>query len=66
MERFPKINAQVFVDASEYGFSSQYCATRSEWVNIEEDYMTQIFSGTLPVEEGCMELAEKINEVLQK
>ena len=66
VERFPKINAQVFVDASEYGFSSQYCATRSEWVNIEEDYMTQIFSGTLPVEEGCKELAEKINEVLQK
>lgn len=65
LERFPDIHAQVFVDASEYGFSSQYCATRSEWVNIEEDYMTQIFSGTLPVEEGCKTLAGKVDEILQ-
>lgn len=66
VERFPDIQAQVFVDAAGYGFSDQYCATRSEWINLEEDYMTQIYSGTLPVEEGCKTLAEKINETLQK
>lgn len=66
VEGFPDINAQVFVDAAEYGFSSQYCETRSKWVDIEKDYMTQIFSLTLPVEEGCQELAQKMNEVLEQ
>lgn len=66
VEGFPEINAQVFVDAAEYGFSSQYCKTRSEWIDIEKDYMTQIFSLSLPVEEGCKELAGKVNEILAK
>ncbi|MEZ3487719.1 MAG: sugar ABC transporter substrate-binding protein [Lachnospiraceae bacterium] len=65
VEGFPDINAQVFVDAAEYGFSSQYCETRSKWVDIEKDYMTQVFSLTLPVEEGCKEAADKINEALK-
>lgn len=43
VNRFPDINAQVFVDASQYGFSSNYCSTRREWIDIEKDYMTQIF-----------------------
>lgn len=64
VEKFPSINAQVFVDAASYGKSSQYCRTRSEWIKIEEDYMTQIFSGTLPVIEGCEQLATKINQIL--
>ncbi|MCI9340241.1 MAG: sugar ABC transporter substrate-binding protein [Dorea sp.] len=66
VEGFPDINAQVFVDAAEYGFSSQYCETRSKWVDIEKDYMTQVFSLTLPVDEGCKDAAGKINEALKK
>ena len=64
VNRFPDINAQVFVDASQYGFSSNYCSTRREWIDIEKDYMTQIFSGQLPVEEGCKTLAAEIDKVL--
>lgn len=64
VDGFPNINAQVFVDAADYGFSSQYCETRRKWVDIENEYMTQIYSLQLPVEEGCKELAQKMNEVL--
>ena len=64
VDGFPNINAQVFVDAADYGFSSQYCETRSKWVDIENEYLTQVYSLQLPVEEGCKELAEKMNEVL--
>lgn len=66
VSQFPDIQAQVFVDAAEYGKSSNYCSTRREWVDIEEDYMTQIFSGQLPVEEGCKTLAAEIDKVLQQ
>lgn len=64
VDGFPNINAQVFVDAADYGFSSQYCETRSKWVDTENEYLTQVYSLQLPVEEGCKELAEKMNEVL--
>lgn len=64
VDGFEQFDAQVFVDAASYGFSSQYCATRSEWIDVEEDYMTQIFSLMIPVEEGCMELAEEMNAIL--
>lgn len=66
VEGFAGINAQEFVNAADYGFSSQYCETRNDWVNIEKDYMTQVFSRQLDVEEGCKACAAAINEVLAK
>lgn len=63
---FPSINAQIFVDASEYGYSTQYCQSRKDWVTMEEDTMAQIFAGNLDVEDGCKQLAAQIQEVLNE
>lgn len=61
---FSTIDAQVFVDASEYGYSSQYCSSRDDWSTVETDMMTQIFSGTLEVKDGCKQLADTIQQIL--
>ena len=63
---FPQINAQVFVDAAEYGFSTQYVPSRAEWRMIEEDWMSQVFDGTVPVAEGATRAAEEIQLVLDE
>ncbi|WP_400243586.1 sugar ABC transporter substrate-binding protein [Niallia sp. JL1B1071] len=60
VDTFPNINAQVFVDAEKYGNSSMYTESRAGWVETEQDYMNQIFSLSLDVEEGCKEMAKKI------
>ena len=36
----------------------------SEWNDLETTYMTKIFNKEVTVEEGCNELAKKMNEVL--
>ncbi len=64
VDKHSNINAQVFIDAASYGKSSEYCESRNKWVDIENDYMTQVFSLQLPVEDGCRQLAEAMNEVL--
>lgn len=63
---FPDINAQVFVDAQEYGYSTQYCQTRVEWTTMEEDIMAQVFSGAITAQDGCMQLAAQVQEVLDE
>lgn len=66
INKFSNVNAKVFVDAAKYGKSSEYCSTRSKWVDIESDYMTQVFSLQMPVEDGCSQLAEEMNAVLDE
>lgn len=64
VDNHSNINAQAFIDAASYGKSSEYCESRNKWVDIENDYMTQVFSLQIPVEEGCKQLAEEMNTIL--
>ena len=59
VETFPKINAQVFVDAAEYGHASMNTPSRASWVETEQDYANQIFSLAIDVEKGSKEMAKK-------
>lgn len=64
VEMFPDINAQVFVDAFAYGYSTQYCRGHAEWMDAENQYTNEIMSGTMTAEEGCKELAEQVNSII--
>ena len=63
---FPQYNCQAFVNAADYGFSSQYCSTRNDWVNIESEWLVKIFNLEISPEEGLKACAAAINEVLAK
>ena len=66
VETFPQFNAQAFINAADYGFSSQYCSTRSEWVNVEKEWLVRVFNLEISREEGCKGAAEAINAILSK
>jgi multiple sugar transport system substrate-binding protein len=66
VESWPQYNAQAFVNAASYGFSSQYCTTRNDWVNIESKWMVKVFNLEISPEEGCKGAAQEINAVLAK
>jgi multiple sugar transport system substrate-binding protein len=66
VESWPQLNAQAFVNAASYGYSSQYCTTRNDWVNIESKWMVQVFNLEISPEEGCTSAAQEINAVLAK
>lgn len=63
-EGFPKIKAQVFIDAADYGYSTQYVESRRDWVTLEEDIMTQIFTGSISAEDGCKQIADQVQAIL--
>lgn len=66
VSKFPGIKAQVFVDASKYGHSSQYCESHSNWSDDENTITNKILSGELSAEDGCKQLAQKVNDTLKK
>lgn len=66
VKTFPQFNAQAFVNAADYGFSSQYCSTRSEWIQTESEWLVKVFNLELSPEEGCKGAAEAINAILAK
>ena len=66
VESFPQFNAQAFVNAASYGFSSQYCGTRNDWVDIELKWLVRVFNLEITPEEGCKGAAAEINAILAK
>jgi len=66
VQSWPQFNTQAFVNAASYGYSSQYCTTRSEWVNIESKWLVKVFNLEISPEEGCKGAAQEINAVLAK
>ncbi|MBC2316210.1 sugar ABC transporter substrate-binding protein [Listeria booriae] len=64
VDKFPTIDAQVFVDAAKYGHSSYMVPSRADWLSMEEDMMINIFSGQISAKKGCTELAKQINDVI--
>lgn len=64
VDKFPSIDAQVFVDAAKYGHSSYMVPSRADWLSMEEDMMINIFSGQISAKKGCTELAKQINDVI--
>ncbi|MGM0125300.1 multiple sugar transport system substrate-binding protein [Enterococcus sp. AZ194] len=59
VDSLPDINAKVFVDAADYGYSSMSTPSRAAWVETEQEYANQIFSLSIDVEKGCQEMAQK-------
>lgn len=66
VQSWPQFNAQAFINAAGYGFSSQYCTTRSEWVDLESQWLVKVFNLEISPEEGCKGAADAINAVLAK
>ncbi|MGX7419326.1 ABC transporter substrate-binding protein [Carnobacterium gallinarum] len=66
VEKFPTIDAQVFVDAETYGHSSMYVESRVDWVTIEQEWMMDIFSGKVAVEKGAKEMTKEIQAAMDQ
>jgi hypothetical protein len=61
----PKMNLQIFMkEADNNSVAYPVSEKTSEWNDLETTYMTKIFNKEVTVEEGCNELAKKMNEVL--
>lgn len=66
VDKFTEFDASPFVKVEEYGHTSPgLTASTTEAGAILDEYMPQIFSLELPVEEGLKTITEKINETLQ-
>ncbi|NDL66346.1 ABC transporter substrate-binding protein [Anaerotalea alkaliphila] len=57
-------NVGKYVDMLEYAYIYPTSKTRPRWDVAENDYMRQILSGQLGVEEGCKALASEMNAIL--
>lgn len=66
VKKFPSINAQVFVDAIDYGKSSYMVESRADWITTEQEIMTKIFSLQESPEKGLKDLAKQINGFTNK
>ena len=64
VKSWPQFNAQAFVNAASYGFSTQYCSTRSKWVDIESKWLVKVFNLEITPEVGCTEAAKEIDAAL--
>jgi multiple sugar transport system substrate-binding protein len=65
--RFPDVNAQVFVDAMEYGSGSYMQEpSRPLWVTEEQDTLREIWAGTANPQTVLPQLAERINTVIEQ
>lgn len=66
IDQFTDFDASPFVKVEEYGHTSPgLTASTSEASAVLDEYMPQIFSLELPVEEGLKTITEKINATLQ-
>lgn len=66
VDSVPELNTQSFIDMIEYSVPLPVSKNTSEWAQIEEEYLTRAWSGKESVEEIAKELAEKMNEILEK
>lgn len=65
VDQFKNFDASAFVKGGDYGHTSPGLTTSTnEASSILDEYMPQVFSLTLPVEEGCKIMTEKINSSL--
>lgn len=66
IDKFTDFDAAPFVKVEDYGHTSPgLTASTTEATAILDEYMPQIFSLELPVEEGMKTITEKINATLQ-
>lgn len=67
IDQFTDFDASPFVRVEEYGHTSPgFTASTSEATAVLDEYMTQVFSLELSVEEGMKVITEKINEALNR
>lgn len=61
IDQYTTIDASAYAKAAEYGRTSPGITTNTEYGLITDKYVPEIFSLSIPVEQGCKEMAEKIN-----
>lgn len=57
-------NFKAYIDEADYGMPSPETPSKPTWSKFEQDIMTKVFSGQLAVNDGCDQLAQKINETI--
>lgn len=61
---YPEFNLSVYPDMMDYGTIFAYSKNKSKWEETQTEVMRKIFEGSVSVEDGCDQIAEKMNEVL--
>lgn len=63
-ENYPDLNTDAFYQMAEYATQLPATKSKGSWEKAEKDIARQIFAGTISVEDGCHQIAEKVNEIL--
>lgn len=67
VDAHPEYNLQVFIDQAEKNAVPFPISQKTpEWTEIETEILTKVFTGDVTAEEGCAELATRMNDVLAK
>ncbi|MFS0732274.1 sugar ABC transporter substrate-binding protein [Microbacterium sp. 1P10UB] len=66
VESMPQADLQVFLDAVSYAQPLPVSANSAAWNTFEAELLPQAFSGDRPVDEVTAELAQKMDDALQK
>ena len=63
-EKYPQLNTDAFYQMAEYSTQLPATKSKSSWEKAEKDIARRIFAEEISVEEGCRQIAEKVNEIL--
>ena len=61
-----KFNLSVFTEMLDYATIKPYIKNNSKWETEENNILKKIFSGDISVDEGCKQLEDKMNSVINE
>ena len=61
---YPEFNLSVYPEMMDYGTIFAYSRNKSKWEETQTEVMRKIFEGSVSVEDGCNQIASKMNAVL--
>lgn len=61
-----KFNLSVFTEMLDYATIKPYIKNNSKWETEENNILKKIFSGDMSVDEGCKQLEEKMNSIINE
>lgn len=64
VEFSPEFNLGVYPEMISYGRVFAYSKTKPQWEEVQNEVLRKVFEGEITVDEGCDEIAKRMNEIL--
>ena len=61
-----QFNLSVFTEMLEYATIKPYIKNNSKWETVENNILKQVFSGDISVDEGCKQLEDEMNSIINE